>query len=403
LVRILLSSFLFGHIFQAKWLVKLNGYINGCEAVEVQIEFDQDPQTGAVKQMQIEIMKKQKLSSTVKVIFRILLFVLIGEAVYSTLPMAFWSLIPDLPFLKGAAKGGMAAVGLLILLSWYFLRADGLTLGAIGIELRRKRAVQLLAGIGTGVLMNTMIAFSLARLLGFQWQLNPHFNVGIILLGLFLNCWSATAEELIYRGYAFRKATVRFGAWPAMAAFITLFAVIHIFTWGAWGDPPRMLSVFCTTGLGGLFFSLAFLRTGSVALPSGLHMGFIWANADLFTGMFARWYNDRQGLFIPVHTSYYNVVARQGWLLINLPYMVVLLIAVVVMARWGKRPGLGRFFSGPEVAGGGFPSKNEKKGFKNWFHTVRLTKSINSHKNWFGNCPAKSTNKTVPTRSGRGF
>ncbi len=216
------------------------------------------------------------------------------------------------------------------------MKSDRRTFAEIGIEWKCKRLFQLVLGRIVGVIMNAVISFLLSLFFHFKWQLNPDFNIGVILIGLFLNCWSAIAEELIYRGYAFNKAINNYGQWKSIALFISLFAIIHIFAWGAWGDPLKMLSVFCTTGLGGLLFSIAFIKTKSIALPSGLHIGFIWANADFFTGMFARWYNNKQGLFIPVDTTYYDKFSQHGWLIINLPYFIVLLLTIFILSKVKK-------------------------------------------------------------------
>ena len=61
-------------------------------------------------------------------------------------------------------------------------------------------------------------------------------------------------------------------------------------------------------------------------------MGFIWANADFFTGMFARWYDNKQGLFIPINTAYYEHFSQNGWFIINLPYCLVLLITIFIFS-----------------------------------------------------------------------
>jgi membrane protease YdiL (CAAX protease family) len=270
-------------------------------------------------------------------LLKIILFVAIGLTVYEVLPPLLWSMLPDLGPFRGAAKGSMATVIILSILSWYFLKSDKKTFATIGLEARGKRLLQLIAGVAAGVLMNALISFSLSLFFDFQWQLNKDYNISIILFGLVLNIWSASAEELIYRGYAFEKSVDIYGSGKSMAGFIFLFAFIHIFAWGAWGDPGKMLSVLVTTGLGGLLFSLAFLRTRSLALPIGLHTGFIWANADFFTGMFARWYNNKQGLFVAVNTEHYFAVTKNGWLLSNLSYIGVSLIAVFLVYSMKKK------------------------------------------------------------------
>ena len=127
-------------------------------------------------------------------------------------------------------------------------------------------------------------AILLALLFHFRWRLNPKANPGAIVAGLILNLGSVLSEELLYRGYALWSTAVLAGKRAAILMLVTLFAMSHWFAWGAWGDPQRMASVFCTVGLGALFFSLAFFRTQSLAFPVGLHLGFVWGNATFLRG-----------------------------------------------------------------------------------------------------------------------
>lgn len=244
-------------------------------------------------------------------------------------------LIPDLSFLKGPAKGSFIAVLFLLILTYLFLRSDNRKFSELGLEWRPERGKQLAIGILAGVLMSSVSAVLLSYMFKFTWHLNPNFDLGIILLGLLLNCWSVLAEELLYRGYAFKRALDILGSWRAILIFIFVFAISHWFAWGVWGNLLKMLSVLCTVGLGGLLFSLAFLRTGSLALSIGLHLGFIWSNADLFTNMFARWYNNQNGLFYPSGTDFYNRHAN-NWLTINIPYFIVLILSIFLIFKLTK-------------------------------------------------------------------
>jgi membrane protease YdiL (CAAX protease family) len=67
----------------------------------------------------------------------------------------------------------------------------------------QKKATAVVAGLVLGLAMSAAIALLLSLMFHFRWRLNPNFNFGLLMLGLWLNIWSASAEELIYRGYAF--------------------------------------------------------------------------------------------------------------------------------------------------------------------------------------------------------
>ncbi len=269
-------------------------------------------------------------------LLKIISFVVVGQMIFSFFPQVFWNVIPDLPFLKGPGKGAFISVVLLVIVSYLFLKSDRSSFKELGVD-RIMRFKQLGFGILAGVAMNAISAFMLAWMFNFEWKINVNFNMGIILLGLLLNCWSVIAEELLYRGYAFKRSVKQFGTPVSLIIFILFFVVFHWFAWGVISNPMRMLSVFITVGLGGLLFSVAFLRTGSLALPAGLHLGIIWANADLFTGMFARWYDNKQGLFYPINTTHVDIMWQKSWLLINIPYIFVCILAIAAIWFCGRK------------------------------------------------------------------
>lgn len=77
---------------------------------------------------------------------------------------------------------------------------------------------------------------------------------------------SAAGEELLFRGYLFQRGVEIVG--PVVATFLAsvLFALAHL---GNPGATPMALAVIF---LGGIFFALGYLRTGSLWLPIGAHI-----------------------------------------------------------------------------------------------------------------------------------
>ncbi|SEK63007.1 hypothetical protein SAMN05216359_102464 [Roseateles sp. YR242] len=157
-------------------------------------------------------------------------------------------------------------------ISWLAVRMEGTTLASIGWRLERLFLRESAVGVLVGV---AMILISTAAVC--TWadvQLHPasvptlatELKLVVVFLG------GAIFEELLFRGYAFQRAIRGMGVWPA----ITLFAVIFCF-----GHLPGNLAVgpaLLATAMANLFAfavlqSLLYLRTGSLALPIGLHFG----------------------------------------------------------------------------------------------------------------------------------
>jgi membrane protease YdiL (CAAX protease family) len=139
------------------------------------------------------------------------------------------------------------------------------------------------------------------------------------------------SEEVLFRGYAFRKAEALWGAPVALIASSALFGAYHVVGTGYWGTGALFL--FAMPALGGLVFGLAALRTGGLALPIGLHLGGNWVGAYVF------------GLGTPQGSALWSasVDAAQGaWLLApdlvpRLPYLAGVVLLAVAVAKWPRR------------------------------------------------------------------
>ena len=96
---------------------------------------------------------------------------------------------------------------------------------------------------------------------------------GALLNGLRFTVNSVLYEELVFRGYLLYQAVRFLGPRRAVLADAAAFGVYHWFSYGVIGNPVVMAYVFLLTGAVGLMWARAFVATGSVAAPIGLHLG----------------------------------------------------------------------------------------------------------------------------------
>jgi membrane protease YdiL (CAAX protease family) len=94
------------------------------------------------------------------------------------------------------------------------------------------------------------------------WHLLPNL-VAVVLTIL---C-GALAEELMFRGYPFQRLQQAIGTAQAVVTFSVFYGLLHLLnpyarTWGI-----------VNTGLLGILFTLAYLRTSALWLPWGIHFG----------------------------------------------------------------------------------------------------------------------------------
>ena len=178
----------------------------------------------------------------------------------------------------GWAYAGLVSIWLLGL-TWGAVRSEGGTLRTLGLVPTRRRVREFAVGFGLAAGAFAAVALVRAASVGAEWTVDPVAGARAAVLGLPLALVLLLPEELLFRGYAFQKAVARWGAPAALAASTLAFGAYHVVGSGAWG--MGALFLFVLPALGGLLFGVAALRTGGLALPTGLHLGGNWVNASV--------------------------------------------------------------------------------------------------------------------------
>jgi len=168
------------------------------------------------------------------------------------------------------------AAALLAAFSWLLTVGDHVEshrIAAQGLPLAPGWRRQFWAGCALGFIL-VALAVSAVGVLGtlkFQATLNSH-NLLRAVLVLWVLLVGSLAEELVFRGYPFQRLLEAIGSGGAILVFSALFGLVHLMNPGAsfWG-------LFNTVAIG-VVLSVAYLRTGALWLPWGIH--FAW-NATL--------------------------------------------------------------------------------------------------------------------------
>jgi membrane protease YdiL (CAAX protease family) len=126
----------------------------------------------------------------------------------------------------------------------------------------------LVLGLGIAAAM-LVILVTACYLLGFvsmRWtagQVSP-----LILLATFaFLALAAAVEELVFRGLPLQLLIDGVGEWPAIIAMSVLFGALHL------DNPNATWLGMLNTVLAGILLSLAYIRTRSLWLPYGIHLG----------------------------------------------------------------------------------------------------------------------------------
>ena len=170
-------------------------------------------------------------------------------------------------------------VGFLLLVTWVCLRLRRQPLTAVGLRLDARWLRQAAGGIAFGGVQMLVIATLIYLAGGVRFGLDPARGWAALGQGVWFFVWAAALEELLFRGFVFQRLVDGAGVTVAQLLMAVLFAIAH------WGNPGMhgATEIWATmdTILGGLLLGFAYLRTGSLALPIGIHFGWNWVQGSL--------------------------------------------------------------------------------------------------------------------------
>jgi membrane protease YdiL (CAAX protease family) len=133
-----------------------------------------------------------------------------------------------------------------------------------------------------GGLVGSALMLIPALIMGICGWVDWHWNsIGFSSLSssLLLFAGVAIAEELLFRGFVFQRLISGLGRWPAQCITATFFLLTHLNNPGMTGSVKVMASV--NIFLASILFGLAFIRTGSLAMPIGLHWMANWVQGGI--------------------------------------------------------------------------------------------------------------------------
>lgn len=167
-----------------------------------------------------------------------------------------------------------------LLVTWACLRLRHERLSTVGFRLSWSWWRQAAAGLALGA-ASVVLAVMLMWLAGaVRFEINPAHSFTLLCIGLYGFAAAALFEETLFRGFLFQRLIDGSRPWVAQLVFALLFSTAH------WGNPEldlhNMLLATLELFLAALLLGLAYLRTGSLALPFGLHLGWNWMQGSVF-------------------------------------------------------------------------------------------------------------------------
>lgn len=172
---------------------------------------------------------------------------------------------------------------ILVTLSWVLLKIEGKGLYTIGFNAPRARLRQFAVGFLVAGAVVALQQLGRSWVADIPWQLNASFDTTLLFEHLRWNTNSVLFEEFLFRGYLLYQGIRWLGMRRAVLLDAAIFGIYHWFSYGLFGNPVMMAFIFLYTGAFGLMLAIAFARTGSVAAPIGLHLGWNMVSYIVFS------------------------------------------------------------------------------------------------------------------------
>ncbi|MBL0163823.1 MAG: CPBP family intramembrane metalloprotease [Xanthomonadales bacterium] len=259
------------------------------------------------------------------------------------------------PLSHGLKSAGVSAQWLeplrfifVLLVTWVCTRLRREPLSSVGFRLDRRWWKESATGTLIGAASMLVIVGLIWMADGIRLQLDPLRSASALLYGLYLFTCVALFEETLFRGFLFQRMVDGVGVWAAQILVALLFAMGH------WGNPGMSgaTEVVATLdlGLGAVMLGLAWLRTGSLALPIGLHLGWNWMQGNVL-GFGVSGF-DYAGWFKP------TFLGRPQWVTggefgpeSSVFSVLVDVVVILLLWRWKGSPGRPVIANAPETLG----------------------------------------------------
>ena len=166
-----------------------------------------------------------------------------------------------------------------LLATWACTRLRRQPLSSVGFQLDRRWMREFAAGTLLGSVAIVLAATMIWVAGGVRFELDSARSVGVLGYGLYVFFFAALLEEILFRGFVFQRLLDGIGVWGAQITLAALFVVAH------WGNPgmegATRLWASIDIGLAAVLLGLAYVRTRSLALPLGLHLGWNWVQGHV--------------------------------------------------------------------------------------------------------------------------
>jgi hypothetical protein len=166
-----------------------------------------------------------------------------------------------------------------LLATWACTRLRKEPLAGVGFQLDRRWVKEMAWGTVLGMGVMFAAAGMVLASGGVRFELDPARSFQTLSYGVYMFLFVALFEENLFRGFLFQRLLDGTGVWVAQGVLALFFAFAH------WGNPGMhgATKIWATINiaLAAVLLGLGYLRTRSLALPIGMHLGWNWTQGSL--------------------------------------------------------------------------------------------------------------------------
>ena len=166
---------------------------------------------------------------------------------------------------------------LLVVATYILYKTEKKSLKAVGLNLRPRNISFLLLGLFVGALAFLGARLTRALYVGEFIQISPDFDYNDALIALYFILPQVATEELIFRGYLFKKTIEVSNVVIANVIFSILFTLIHVVDTDILNNLGMVVMLSVTIPVGHLLFATGLIKSKTLFFPIGLHLGNNWA------------------------------------------------------------------------------------------------------------------------------
>ncbi|OYU56815.1 MAG: CPBP family intramembrane metalloprotease [Chitinophagaceae bacterium BSSC1] len=168
----------------------------------------------------------------------------------------------------------MVGLLIIILVSWLLLNfLDKTSIESLGLLPKSERIKKFSFGLLISIICCLIYFGSLILLSKSSLTINKDYGLFAALNSLGWTTKSVLFEEFLFRGVLLYFGIKYFGAKTACIISAIAFGVYHWFSYNIFGNVGQMIPVFILTFVAGLLFAHSFVKTKSMYLQIGLHLG----------------------------------------------------------------------------------------------------------------------------------